>query len=197
MQTTRAYGGTGLGLSICEKLVHLQGGQIGVVSEEGHGARFWFEVPLQAAQTPVDAFTSTVPGLDDQPLRILVVDDNAMNLMVARLQLQKCWPHAEVVTADSAAAALSLLDASVFDVALVDMVMPDMDGLQLTQQIRLQFPAITARMPILALTANTNPVDRQRCLNAGMCDVLAKPMDPQTLVRSISEQVQRARRVAA
>lgn len=193
VQTTRAYGGTGLGLSICEKLVSLHGGQIGIHSREGQGATFWFQIPLQEARTAAETQGSNPPGLQDEALRILVVDDNAMNLMVARLQLKKCWPKADIVTADSAAQALRLLDEQRFDVALVDMIMPDMDGMQLTAQIRLQFPAITAHMPILALTANTNPVDRQRCLDAGMDDVLDKPMDPDTLVRCVSRYILKAR----
>ena len=173
--------------------VALHGGQMGVRSQEGYGATFWFRVPLVQAQT-----AATVPQPDealplDEALRILLVDDNAMNLMVARLQLQKCWPRAEIVTLDSAAQALVLLDAQGFDVALVDMVMPEMDGMALARQIRHRFPAITARMPIIALTANTNPVDRQRCLDAGMDDVLDKPMDLQTLVRCVSRHVLKAR----
>lgn len=193
VQTTRAYGGTGLGLSICEKLVQLHGGQMGVRSIEGHGATFWFHVPLLAAHAAPTAPQSDETLPEHEALRILVVDDNAMNLMVARLQLQKCWPRAEIVTLDSAAKALALLDEQAFDVALVDMVMPDMDGMALTRQIRHQFPAITARMPIIALTANTNPVERQRCKDAGMDDVLDKPMDLQTLVRCVSRHVLKAR----
>ena len=193
LQTTRTYGGTGLGLSICEKLVSLQGGQIGVNSEETRGATFWFEIPLQTANTQQTAQTEIASLLADEALRILVVDDNNMNLMVARLQLQKCWPKAQIVTAESAGQALQMLDEQAFDVALVDMIMPDMDGMALTQQIRRQFPAITAHMPILALTANTNPVDRQRCLDAGMDDVLSKPMDLTALVHSISVHIARVR----
>ena len=193
IQTTRAYGGTGLGLSICEKLVNLQGGQIGLQSEPGHGATFWFQIPLEAASTPSEAHPKSSDSLQDEALRILVVDDNTMNLMVARLQLKKCWPKAQIVTADGAAQALSLLDTQSFDIALVDMIMPEMDGMQLTAQIRQQFPAITARMPILALTANTNPVDRQRCLDAGMDEVLDKPMDPEILVRCVSRHIRKAR----
>lgn len=193
VQTTRAYGGTGLGLSICEKLVQLHGGQIGVRSQEGRGATFWFHVPLEPARSQA-AVQPPDEGLSqDEALRILVVDDNAMNLMVARLQLQKCWPRAQIVTLGSAAEALALLDTQGFDVALVDMVMPDMDGMALTRQIRQQFPAITARMPIIALTANTNPVDRQRCRDAGMDDVLDKPMDQQALTRCVSRHVLKAR----
>jgi signal transduction histidine kinase/ActR/RegA family two-component response regulator len=193
VQTTRAYGGTGLGLSISEKLVALHGGHIGVHSQEGSGATFWFHVPLVLAATEGPSWQPTEALPPETPLRVLVVDDNAMNLMVARLQLQKCWPQAQIVTADSAAKALVLLDEQVFDVALVDMVMPDMDGMALTPQVRQQFPAITARMPIIALTANTNPVDRQRCLDAGMDDVLDKPMDVASMVRSISAHVLKAR----
>ena len=193
VQTTRAYGGTGLGLSICEKLVQLHGGQIGVRSLEGRGATFWFHVPLVQAQTAATAQQADVALPTDEPLRILLVDDNAMNLMVARLQIQKCWPRADIVTLDSAAKALALLDEQGFDVALVDMVMPEMDGMALTRQIRHQFPTITASMPIIALTANTNPVDRQRCRDAGMDDVLDKPMYLQTLVRCVSRHVLKAR----
>ena len=197
VQTNRAYGGTGLGLTICDKLVHLFGGQIGVRSTPGQGSVFWLVVPFAPAHD--DASAQQEAGADlrtDQPLDILVVDDNAVNLMVARLQLQKTWAHARITTAGSGAEALQLLDAQGFDVALVDMVMPEMDGTQLTQQIRQRFPAITARMPIIALTANTNPVERERCLAAGMDDVLHKPMDTDSLVRSVNRQIRRVRSLA-
>ncbi|PUE12577.1 hypothetical protein B9Z33_03415 [Limnohabitans sp. T6-20] len=192
VQTNRAYGGTGLGLTLCEKLVSLHGGKIGVVSQLGLGAMFWLEIPLQAAQdqSPADLRDD---GLSDEALNILVVDDNPVNLMVAQLQLQKCWPKAQITTVDSGAKALPLLDAQMFDVALVDMIMPVMDGMQLTQHIRQHFPAIAAHMPILALTANTNPVDRDKCLAAGMNDVLHKPMDEAVLMRTVAHQVRLAR----
>ena len=192
VQTNRTYGGTGLGLTLCEKLVSLHGGKIGVVSQPGHGALFWLELPLQAAQdqSPEDLRDDE---LADEALNILVVDDNRVNLMVAQLQLQKCWPKAKITTVDSGAKALPLLDAQVFDVALVDMIMPVMDGMQLTQHIRQHFPAIAARMPILALTANTNPVDREKCLAAGMNDVLHKPMDEAVLMRTVAHHVRLVR----
>jgi signal transduction histidine kinase/CheY-like chemotaxis protein len=197
VQTTRAHGGTGLGLSICEKLVHLQGGQIGVKSQVGQGAQFWFDTPFKVALQAVPEPMLKPADGTNEALRILVVDDNAINRMVAQLQLQKCWPQAQVVTADSAAEALSLLTESVFDVALVDMVMPEMDGMQLTQAIRQRLAAQAAHMPIIALTANTNPVDRQRCLDAGMCDVLSKPMDLLALTHCVNVHVQLAKRAAA
>ena len=192
-QAPRAQGGTGLGLALCEGLARLLGGEMGVHSQPGQGTVFWLLLPLQPAlATPTeDAPVQALEGL--APLRILVVDDNAVNLQVARLQLLKIWPQAQIVTADSAAQALAVLDTEGFDLALVDMVMPGMDGLQLTQQIRLQFPAQTARMPILALTANTNPVEREQCLAAGMDDVLHKPMDSALLQQAISRQLRKAR----
>ncbi len=193
VQTNRAYGGTGLGLTLCEKLVTLHGGQIGVVSQPGRGALFWLEIPLHAAQDQSPADQAPDDKLADEALNILVVDDNPVNLMVAQLQLQKCWPRAQITTVDSGARALPLLDAQVFDVALVDMIMPGMDGMQLTQHIRQHFPAIAAHMPILALTANTNPVDRDRCLAAGMNDVLHKPMDAGVLMRTVGHHVRLVR----
>lgn len=193
VQTNRAYGGTGLGLTLCEKLVTLHGGRIGVDSQEGHGALFWFEIPLQAAEDTDLSSPMEDDGLADEALNMLVVDDNRVNLMVAQLQLQKCWPNAHITTADSGAKALVLLDQQVFDVALIDMIMPDMDGMQVTQQIRHHFPAMVAHMPILALTANTNPVDRDRCLAAGMNDVLHKPMDTAMLMHTVGRCVRQAR----
>ena len=196
VQTNRTYGGTGLGLAICERLVHLFGGDIGVRSTPGQGAVFWLTLPFLRAQTPMSA-DETGDTLDPQaPLDVLVVDDNSVNLMVAKLQLQKLWPQARIATASSAAQALQLLDTQGFDVALIDMIMPDIDGMQLTQQIRQRFPAITARMPIIALTANTNPVERERCLAAGMDDVLDKPMDTDSLVHSVNAQIRRLRGAA-
>jgi signal transduction histidine kinase/CheY-like chemotaxis protein len=195
VQTNRAYGGTGLGLTLCEKLTALHGGQIGVVSQPGRGAMFWFEIPLQAALKAGAPETSSDDGGSDEALKILVVDDNRVNLMVAQLQLKKCWPYALITTVESGRQALQVLENQTFDVALVDMVMPDMDGMQLTQHIRAHFPSMAQEMPILALTANTNPVDRERCLSAGMKDVLHKPMDTLTLVRAVSLHVRLAREV--
>ncbi|TXI59023.1 MAG: response regulator [Limnohabitans sp.] len=193
VQINRAYGGTGLGLALCERLTHLMGGTIGVSSQPGHGTLFWIELPLQEGLTLPDDDAPPLDMLKDEALRILVVDDNAINLQVARLQLQKIWPKAEIVTVGSGAEALQRLDTEAFDIALVDMIMPELDGMQLARQIRHQFPAMAARMPILALTANTNPVEREQCLAAGMNDVLHKPMDVDAVRNTISRQIRKAR----
>ena len=193
VQTNRAYGGTGLGLTLCERLVQLQGGQIGVRSQPGQGSLFWFELPLAPALQAVapQSAIETLPA--SEPLKILLVDDNPVNLMVARLQLQKIWPQSQITPVSSGPEALRVLDVQAFDIALVDMIMPGMDGMQLTHQIRHRFPQLTATLPVLALTANTHPAERERCLQAGMDEVLHKPIEPDKLVHWVNRLVRKAR----
>jgi signal transduction histidine kinase/CheY-like chemotaxis protein len=186
-QTNRQYGGTGLGLSICERLVSLQGGVIGVSSMLGQGSRFWFLLPLQAVR-PRDEEKALLwsEEIAHRALKVLVVDDNAVNLMVANLAFKRSLPLAEVTLASSGAQALELLREMSFDVALIDMVMPQMDGLEVTRMIRSTFAKSACNMPILALTANTNPVDEEQCLKAGMDDIIHKPIDEKQLIERLS-----------
>jgi CheY-like chemotaxis protein len=187
VQTNRQFGGTGLGLSICESLVKLQGGLIGVRSEQGKGASFWFQLPLRTvAAKEGQAALEMARTLASRALKILLVDDNAVNLMVARLMLKKCFPKAEVVEASSGAVALMHLRQRPFDVVLLDMVMPEIDGLEVVRTLRHDFDLPVRQMPVLALTASANPVDRDKCLAAGMNDVINKPIDQQQLVDKIS-----------
>ena len=185
-QTNRAYGGAGLGLAICERLVSLQRGRMGLVSREGQGSMFWVELPCELlegdAQTPALAAMRHLPS----QLRLLVVDDNPVNLMVAKLQIAKVLPVAAIDTARSGEEALELLKTKHYHAALVDMVMPDMDGLALTAKLRA-LPAPISQMPVVALTANQNPVDIQRCLDAGMNAVLHKPMDEALLKQTLTQ----------
>ncbi len=187
VQTNRQYGGTGLGLSICERLVTLQGGTIGVSSVQGHGSRFWFQLPLRSiAVKEAQAAADMARMLIDKPIRLLLVDDNAVNLLVARMMLQKCFPKAHIVQANSGQEALDKLREQAFDLTLMDMVMPEMDGMQVTQILRQDFAAPKCDMPVLALTASANPVDHDRCLASGMNDVLHKPLDEPQLISKIS-----------
>ena len=179
VQTKLAFGGTGLGLAICERLVSLQRGQIGVQSTQGQGALFWFELPLEAVLPPADACVAVPAQPAPQVLRFLLVDDNAVNIMVAQLLLTKCWPHAHVVAAHSGEQALQVLGTASFDVVLMDMIMPGLDGLQTTQFMRTHMRAELAQVIVIGLTANTNALDRERCMEAGMNAVLSKPMDIQ------------------
>nr|WP_315263047.1 ATP-binding protein [uncultured Limnohabitans sp.] len=187
LQTNRQYGGTGLGLSICERLVTLQGGTIGVSSMQGQGARFWFQLPMRSvAVQEAKAAAEMARMLIDKPLQILLVDDNAVNLLVARMMLKKCFPKANIVEANSGPVALAKLHTQAFDLVLMDMVMPEMDGMQVTQTLRQTFAPPVCHMPVLALTASANPVDQDRCLASGMDDVLHKPLDEQQLITKIS-----------
>ena len=187
VQTNRQFGGTGLGLSICERLVSLQGGSIGVHSVPGQGARFWFQLPLQVVPAQDGQATAEMARrLAHRALRILLVDDNAVNLMVAKLMLKQCFPHAQITQATGGAEALAHLRQASFDVMLLDMVMPDVDGLAVIRSLRDTFDAPVRDLPVLALTASANPVDHDKCLAAGMNEVLNKPLDQQRLLDKMS-----------
>ena len=187
VQTNRQFGGTGLGLSICERLVSLQGGIIGVNSVSGQGARFWFQLPLQVVPAQDGQATAEMARrLAHRALRILLVDDNAVNLLVAKLMLKQCFPHAQITQATGGAEALAHLREASFDVMLLDMVMPDVDGLDVIRSLRHTFEAPVRDLPVLALTASANPVDHDKCLAAGMNEVLNKPLDQQQLLDKMS-----------
>lgn len=169
--TTRLYGGTGLGLVICERLCAAMGGGIHVESVAGKGTAFQFHVMLGHA-TSVVRDADSVP--EDRPtprLHVLVVDDNAVNRMLARGLLSKCGVDADLAT--NGREAVDAVRARAYDLIFMDMQMPEMDGLAATQAIRqLEVPF---QPYIVALTANAFESDRARCLQAGMDDFLAKP----------------------
>ena len=188
VQTNRAYGGTGLGLAICERLVSLQGGQIGVRSTPGQGSVFWFNLPLKIVETaPIESpHTALIPAAQ-ATLRFLLVDDNAVNLMVAKLLLQKYWPQASVLTANSGEQTLQMLDQHTFDMVLMDMIMPGIDGLETTRRLRMHAKAEVAGLIVIGLTANSTPRDKERCLESGMNDVLSKPMEATVVQATINQ----------
>ncbi len=182
LQTQRRYGGTGLGLAICEQLVLLHHGRIGVDSRPGHGACFWFEWALQAAQPPRPAsLACAAEGAAQRPPHFLVVDDSPVNLMVARQMLQQVWPQAQIATAASGEEALQMLERQPVDLVFMDVLMPGLDGAQTTRRLRLHARPEIARIPVVALTANNSPQDLERCTGAGMNDMLLKPMDREAL----------------
>lgn len=176
---TRRFGGTGLGLAICEHLVRKMGGRIVLRSERGVGSVFRVELPGVAALAPAQAQAPVDP---DAPLRVLVVEDNPINQMLARRLLERMG-H-EVVVAEDGAKGVERVAGARFDLVFMDCQMPVMDGYAATAGIR----ALGARgeLPIIALTANAMQGDRELCLEAGMDDYLAKPVSPDQLSEVIA-----------
>ena len=175
--TSRRFGGTGLGLAITKRLVEMMGGAIGVESEPGRGARFWFSLPLRAApagEPAAGAETVAEAPPAVQPLRILLAEDNRINQMLIRTMLEKIG-HS-VTVADNGRIALELLAAGDFDAVLMDMQMPEMDGDEATRAIRAMAPPRN-RLPVIALTADAMLEHRDRYLAAGVDELVPKPID--------------------
>ena len=180
---SRRFGGSGLGLAICKKLVQAQGGEIGVDSTKGLGSRFWFRLDYPPAAAPA-AEPVRADSRDLPALSILLAEDNVFNQKVAAGLLNR--ESHRVTVAGNGLEALDRLREESFDLILMDMQMPEMDGPEAVRRIRAM-PGPIARMPIIALTANAMADDIARCRTAGMDGHVAKPIDPHLLRATIAE----------
>ena len=193
---SRRYGGTGLGLAICKRLAERMGGSVGASSVQGTGSTFWVDLPLGAASRdeceasvrPLEAsrFEQALQMLHtaERKPRLLVAEDNATNQLVVRSVLAKFG-----LTADFAGNGIEALEAvrqRPYDLILMDVHMPDMDGLEATRAIR-SFGDARARIPIIALTANAFAHDVENCIAAGMNGHLGKPFRKEELIIAIGE----------
>ncbi|WP_159877322.1 PAS domain S-box protein [Aquitalea denitrificans] len=183
----RRFGGTGLGTTIARQLVELMGGSIHVRSVQGQGSEFAVHLPLQEAQGSQRAVSAPLPAILP-PLRVLAVDDVAENLELLQLMLSR--EGLQVSTASGGAAAVALHAAHDFDVVLMDVQMPDVDGLEATRQMRQQ-EAATGRSctPVIALTASVLSQDRVDAETAGMNGFAIKPLDMATLRQEIARVI--------
>ena len=191
---TRQYGGTGLGLTITSKFAQLMDGQSGVTSFPGVGSTFWFTARLKKGISsrpemidPLRAHAESTLFRDYRHCRILLVEDEAVNREVALDMLQSIWQNINVAV--DGAEAVEFCRNNNYDLILMDMQMPIMDGLEATRQIRLR-PRY-ASTPILAMTANAFLENKAQCLDAGMNDFLTKPVDPDMLFATILRYLSR------
>jgi len=197
--TTRQYGGTGLGLNISKRLIEIMGGELRVTSTIGAGSTFSFDIPIAVHATAKPVTRSL--NFKDVKLRtvrqvaikhvfdgnhILFAEDNAINQMIAKEELQEMGLKVFVV--ETGKEAVEAWQQGEFDLILMDVHMPEMDGLEATRRIRaLESSSKKQAIPIVALTANAMKEDFQRCLDAGMNDYLTKPFAPQHLSATLQK----------
>jgi PAS domain S-box-containing protein len=182
---TRKFGGTGLGLTICKNLVELMKGKIWIESEPGKGSNFKFSIPFQTAAAPIEKTVSIKEAPDLSNSHILLVEDNDINQLVASEIIKRTGAHLTI--AGNGEEAVKLVQQHKYDLILMDIHMPVMDGLTATIKIRNMDKPEIKEIPILAMTAKAMNEDYNNSINAGMNDHISKPISPATLYSKLAE----------
>ena len=181
--TTRKYGGTGLGLSIVKQLIELQGGNIKVKSEMGLGTTFTFYLSIKTGINQNKGNTAIEEKLDLKGIKILVAEDNLVNQKVIQLTLTK-W-NAGVTIVNDGNEAIEKLNRGLFDIVLMDLQMPILNGFEATKRIRLSTEKQYCAIPIIAMTASALSGEKEKCIANGMNDYVSKPFEPIELYNKI------------
>ncbi len=201
--TTRKYGGTGLGLAISKQLAKMMNGKIGAQSEEGVGSTFWFTARfekgsgMQAEEEVLDSKAQSALDTGDRPslpdnVHILLVEDNIVNQKVALAMLKRLGCQTDLAV--NGREAIHALQTASYDLVLMDCLMPEMDGFETTRAIRQREAAAKIpSIPIIAMTASAMRANRERCLQSGMNDFLAKPVQPEELAKMLARWLAKSR----
>ncbi|MEM1151458.1 MAG: response regulator [Pseudomonadota bacterium] len=189
---TRSHGGSGLGLSITRQLAELMGGSLTLKSAPGQGSVFTLNLEMEVAQAPPEDSADTAGPLPQvsqsrSGVRVLVVDDNSINLRVAQTLLAQNGMHSDAV--DDGEKALAMLEKRDYDIILLDIHMPVMDGIRTFSKIR-ELPGSVGQLPVIALTADAMSGDRERYLDEGMSGYVSKPIDQRDLIAEIGRVLQ-------
>jgi len=185
----RIFEGTGLGLSIVKNLVEQQGGKIGATSELGGGSNFFFDLIFEVGEElELAADMQQEPVLDkDASFKLLLVEDHKMNQLVARKTLEKQWENIKITIANDGLEAIAVLEKERFDIILMDIQMPKMNGYEATKHIRHKMSPEIAQTPILAMTAHAHISQDGKFREYGMDDYVLKPFDPEQLFKKIGQ----------